>query len=233
VAAEAWHRRAGRLVGCDACLGWVPSEFPPGSRRRAHIPDRNPSTVARMPLTRHGRNSRGTEWGLSRNRHPSGASRMGTEWGLGRFTDPADNRRRDGDRGSVGSRLRGATAVSPPAAGLGHQAEIRGKAGAAVRGRMPNERSERRGALHVLPRSTQGLNGGGEGIRTPVPKRPPGSSTGVACGFVSPGGSRRRKSAGPASLRCPRRGTRRTLPGKPARDARPADAGNPRRTATY
>jgi hypothetical protein len=63
--------------------------------RRAPIEFRPPRTCRRQESESRGadpappgtgRNSRGAEWGLSRNRDPSGSSRMGTEWGLGPLT---------------------------------------------------------------------------------------------------------------------------------------------------
>jgi hypothetical protein len=50
VAVDAWHRQARRLAGGDACPGWVPAGFPACSGRRAHVRDRNPSPVGRIPL---------------------------------------------------------------------------------------------------------------------------------------------------------------------------------------
>ena len=73
---------------------------------------------------------------------------------------------------------------------------------------------------------------GGGGNRTRVLERPDGSSTGVAGGYVSPRGSRRRRTPRLSRLRCPAAAARRSHRRKPARDARPADAGVPRRTAT-
>jgi hypothetical protein len=63
--------------------GRVPTEFRPPRTRPRQEPEFRDADVA-PPGTR--RNSRGTEWGLDRNRDPSGSSRMGTEWGLGPFT---------------------------------------------------------------------------------------------------------------------------------------------------
>jgi hypothetical protein len=75
------------------------------------------------------------------------------------------------------------------------------------------------------------LAGGGGGVRTRVPERPSGSSTGVAGGSVSPRGSRRRRTSRPARLRFPAMATRRSRHREPAHDVRPAGAGVPRRTA--
>jgi hypothetical protein len=83
----------------------------------------------------------------------------------------------------------------------------------------------------VLKRTALSTLGGG-GNRTRVLGRPSGSSTGVAGGSFSPQGSHRRRTPRPAWLRCPAAATRRNRCREPARDARPADAGDPRRTAT-
>jgi hypothetical protein len=86
--------RGGRGVALAGLLRRRRRKSPMGSRR-VPIEFRRPRTCPRQesgfrgadpapPDT--GRNSRETEWGLSRNRDPSGSSRMGTEWGLGPFT---------------------------------------------------------------------------------------------------------------------------------------------------
>jgi hypothetical protein len=86
-------------------------------------------------------------------------------------------------------------------------------------GRAGSERNRTRG-------------GGGEGIRTPVLERPPGSSTGVACDQISPRGSHRRGPLGQPSF-----GFRLRPPGGAAAvsllgDVPPRATGEPGRTAT-
>jgi len=83
-------KRGTAWPAASAVATQVPDGFPPGSHRvpAARACSRQESEFrgedAAPPGT--GRNSRGTEWGLSRNRDHSGSSRGGTEWGLGPFT---------------------------------------------------------------------------------------------------------------------------------------------------
>jgi hypothetical protein len=90
------------------------------------------------------RNSRGTRWGLNRNRRTSGSSRMGTEWGLGPFTIEQTTEDVTSMYRLAASRHPRATATSPPAAGLGHRAAIRGTAAP-----RPMSRAER--AIRTAP----------------------------------------------------------------------------------
>ncbi len=106
---------------------------PSSSGRRSRVRDRNSSPVGRIPLPQaRGRNSRGTEWGLSRNRDPSGSSRMGTEWGLGPFTIEQTTDDVTAIHRLAASRLRRRRLPRHrwPAR---NRAEIHGKAGATVR----------------------------------------------------------------------------------------------------
>jgi hypothetical protein len=136
VAVEAWHRQARGLAGGDASPRW----FPPSSRR---VPTqfRPPRTCPRQESEFRGadaaplgtaRNSRGTEWGLSRNRDASASSRLGTEWGLEPFTIEQTTEDVTAIHRLAASRLRGRR-LSRTGRRLGHRAEIRGKAGATVR----------------------------------------------------------------------------------------------------
>ena len=95
--------------------GRVRTEFPPpGACPRQESESLGPDPA--HPGT--GRNSRGTEWELNKNRGPSGSSRMGTFWGLGPFTIEQTTEDVDGDP-PLGRKqgLRGRTAFSPPATG--------------------------------------------------------------------------------------------------------------------
>ncbi len=92
----------------------VPNEFRPSRtcpRQESEFRGAEPA----RPGT--GRNSRGTEWGLGRNRDPSGSSRTGTEWGLGPFTMEQTTEDVTVIHRLAASRPPRATAVSPPAAG--------------------------------------------------------------------------------------------------------------------
>jgi hypothetical protein len=70
--------------------------------------------------------------GLSGTRDLSGSSAMGTEWGLRPFTIEQTTEDVTSIHRLAASRHPRATAVSPPAAGSGTRAAIRGKAGATV-----------------------------------------------------------------------------------------------------
>ena len=130
MAVEAWHRQARGLAGGDASPRW----FPPSSRR---VPTqfRPPRTCPRQESEFRGadaaplgtaRNSRGTEWGLSRNRDASGSSRLGTEWGLEPFTIEQTTEDVTAIHRLAASRLRGRR-LSRTGRRLGHRAEIRGR----------------------------------------------------------------------------------------------------------
>jgi len=95
-------RRSGRgvappglgLDGGDPGPRWVPAGFLSSSGRRARVGDRNLGSVARILLgAGTGRNPSGTEWGLNRNRDPSGPSRMVSDWGPSGDSDPSRSSR--------------------------------------------------------------------------------------------------------------------------------------------
>jgi hypothetical protein len=88
-------RRSGRsvappgrhLAGGYPGPRWVAVRFPSSSGRRARVRDRNPSSVGRISLPRHGEELNGDRTGTdseprSLRIEPHG-ERMGTEWGLG------------------------------------------------------------------------------------------------------------------------------------------------------
>jgi len=140
----------------------IPTEFrPPRTcpRRESEFRGADPATPGTM------RNSRGTGWGLSRNRDPSGSSRMGTEWGLGPLTIEQTTEDVTAIHRLTASRPRRATALLPPAAGSGPRAAIQGKAGAprsmtraerAIK-TAPNPGTSRGGALGGLGGRTSAL----------------------------------------------------------------------------
>jgi hypothetical protein len=151
--------------------GRVPTEFRPPRTRPRQEPEFRDADVA-PPGTR--RNSRGTEWGLDRNRDPSGSSRMGTEWGLGPFTIEQTTEDVTAIHRLAASRLRGRRDTSPPATGPGNRAEIRARDRRDRHGREPDERSgrPRTRAPHEEARSerTGGRRSARDGGRT-RPKR--------------------------------------------------------------
>jgi hypothetical protein len=136
-----WSMRGTAWPATSPAATRVPDGFVSGSHRVpaiAHVSvTGHPSSGGRIPLAQArrgtGRNSRGTEWGLSRNRDPSGSSRMGTEWGLGPFTIEQTTEDVTAIHRLAASRLRRATASSPPAAGSGTERRSAAKAGATIR----------------------------------------------------------------------------------------------------
>jgi hypothetical protein len=85
VAVEAWRRlTAASLAATRVPDGFrrVPTEFRPPRT----CPWHESEFRGAEPLPRHGEGLKRDRMGLSRNRGPSGSSRMGTKWGLGPFT---------------------------------------------------------------------------------------------------------------------------------------------------
>ena len=138
--------------------GRVPTEFPPPlTCRRQESESRGPDPA--HPGT--GRNSRGTEWELSRNRGPSGSSRMGTDWGVGRFTIEQTTAAVHSDPPLGRKRATEGEGFSPPATCSATERRSAGTAGATVR----NEPDERSGRPRTRAPHDGGAIGGDGGRR--------------------------------------------------------------------
>lgn len=205
----AWSAASAVATHIAMGSGRVPIEFRPTSTCR----DRNPGSVGRITLaqarggTGTGRNSRGTAWGLSRNRDRSGSSRMVTEWGLGLFTIEQTTEDEAAIHRLAASRLRRATATSPPTAGSGP--ERRSATRPASRSVTRAERAIRTASNPGTSRGgALGGDGGRMSARTASERDlSAGEVRGRPRGSPVPDG-RRRVSAGDLRRPCERRGGR-------------------------